>query len=645
MANNGYQQMVLEYYVGNVRSSSSYQDVNLKCIENRDEAIDYQNKIKKAIKSAFSPRPRKTPLNPKTTGMLQRNGYRIEKILFESRPNCLVSANLYVPDNINNSAPGVIATCGHSEDGKACNLYQAFCQRLVHSGFVVLIYDPFNQGERDQYALLSERDPVKSCCPAHNMMGKQLELLGEFFGMWRVWDGIRALDYLLTRPEVDPSKIGLTGNSGGGTLTTWLWAVEDRFTMAAPGCFVTTFLHNLENELPADCEQYPPGVIGAGLEMSDFFIAQAPKPVILLGQKYDFFDRRGILEAYDDIRKFYKVLKAPKENANCFIGPQDHGYSVHNQEAMVDFFCYHAGMKPVKVNETEVLDEKELYATTDGNVIRDGSKPIYEMIANQADDLATKRKPLDIKTLKKRLMKLLNLSISNDVPYYRILRPTHIEGQTFARYAIETEDNIQAIMKKRMEKPQYSYTLDVNEVVHLYLPHLSSEEDIKNDPLVISLKKSHELYALDVRGLGESMPEDISQFLQPYGMDYMFHGYGILLDESYLGRRIFDALSVIRLLENEGAKEIHLYGRGQGAIIALFTGVINDNITSVTLKNAPESYDSWVHSPLVSWPSANFLRGVLKKFDLPDCMKIIEDKLTIFEPWGADMKAINIFKQ
>mgnify|MGYP001589754306 CR=1 FL=1 len=92
MGSNGYQQMVLEYYVGNVRGFNRYQDINLKCIANRDEAIDYQNKIRKAIKSAFSPRPRKTPLNPKITGMLQRNGYRIEKILFESRPNCLVSA-------------------------------------------------------------------------------------------------------------------------------------------------------------------------------------------------------------------------------------------------------------------------------------------------------------------------------------------------------------------------------------------------------------------------------------------------------------------------------------------------------------------------------------------------------------------------
>jgi cephalosporin-C deacetylase-like acetyl esterase len=639
MGSNSYQHTVLEYYVDILRSISDDKAFDLELISNAPELMEYQQRIRRVIKSAFSPRPKKTPLNPKITGTLQRNGYRIEKILFESRPDCMVSANLYVPDKISGKAPGVIAPCGHSENGKACDLYQAFCQRLVQSGFVVLIYDPFNQGERDQYALLTEREPVRSCCPAHNMMGKQLELLGEFFGMWRVWDGIRALDYLLTRPEVDPKRIGLTGNSGGGTLTTWLWAVEDRFTMAAPGCFVTTFLHNLENELPADNEQYPPGVIGGGLDMADFFIVQAPKPVILLGQKYDYFDRRGFLETYEELQKIYGILKAPKKNLSYNLGPQGHGYSVHNQEAMVEFFCRHAKMKPVKVEETEVLDEKELYATPDGNVIRAGSKPIYEMIAEKADELVNKRKSLGVVTLKNRLKKLLNIPTVYS-PHYRVLRPTHIDGQTFARYAIETESNIQAIMKKRMENPQYSYSLDVDETIHLYLPHLSSEEDIKNDPLAVSLKKSHELYAFDVRGFGESMPEDINQFLHPYGMDYMFHGHGILLDKSYLGRRVYDVLTTITLLEEEGAKEVHIYGRGQGAIIALFAGVLHDNIASVTLKNAPVSYDSWTHSPIVLWPSANFLRGVLKEFDLPDCMKAIESKLTVINPWGADMKLL-----
>jgi len=640
MALNGYQHMVLEYYVNKVRAISKNRNSKLKKLGTISEANEYQESVLKAINRAFSPVPTKTSLNPKITGEVQRDGYRIEKVIFESRPNCLVTGNLYIPDKIDGKAPGVIAPCGHSENGKACDLYQGFCQRLAVSGFVVLIYDPFNQGERDQYVSLPERNAVRSCCPAHNMMGKQLELIGEYFGMWRVWDGIRALDYLLDRPEVDPTRIGLTGNSGGGTLTTWLWAVEDRFTMAAPGCFVTTFLNNLENELPADCEQYPPGVVGAGLEMADLFIARAPKPVLLLGQKYDYFDRRGFLLAYEDLQRFYEVLKAPRENIACSLGPQGHGYSSHNQEAMVDFFCFHAGIKSVRIPETEVLSDEELYATPKGNVVLAGSKPIYDMIAEKSDKLSAKRRHLDAESLRKRLIRLLDISLSGDVPHYRVLRPTNIAGNAYARYAIETEPDIQAIMKKRMAKPQYAGTFDLEETIHLYIPHISSKEDIINDPLVAELKSAHELYLLDVRGFGESMPENIERFFQPYGMDYMFHGHGLLLGESYLGRRVHDTLSAINLLMHEGARDIHLYGRGQGAIIALLASIIQPNIWSVTIKNAPESYESWTHSPLVMWPSANFLRNALKYFDLPDCMKIIENKLTVIEPWGWDMKPL-----
>lgn len=184
----------------------------------------------------------------------------------------------------------------------------------------------------------------------------------------------------------------------------------------------------------------------------------------------------------------------------------------------------------------------------------------------------------------------------------------------------------------------HTHTLDVEEIVHFYLPHVSAEDDMAEEPLALSLSDSHPLYALDVRGLGESLPEDPRGFFQPYGMDYMLHGHGLLLGESYLGRRVHDVLSTMALLVHEGAKEIHLYGRGQGALLALFAGLLHSSVVSVTLKNAPPSYTSWAHESLVDWPAANFLRGVLHEFDLPDCMKALGDKLELIDPLGPDMQ-------
>ena len=637
MPRNGYGHMVLDDYVARVRAVNAERAKRLSSIRTRKEALAYRDAVRQAIDKAYRPWPSRTPLRARVAGTVERRHFRIEKVLFESRPGCLVTAHLYVPDKLDGPAPGIVGACGHAEDGKRASLYQAFCQRLARNGFVVLIYDPFNQGERDQYYALGRRESVRASTHAHNMMGKQLELVGEWFGAWRAWDGIRALDYLLTRPEVDPAHIGLTGNSGGGTMTSWMWPVDERFTMAAPSCFVTTFAANLENELPADSEQYPPGVIGAGLDMADFFIARAPAPVILLGQEYCFFDRRGLRQAYAEIRRFYDIIGAPANATEIFIGREAHGFFRDNQEAMVRFFATHAGIQQVtRLEEAEDLSDV-LRVTPRGDVVPEGATPIYDLIAQRADVLASERKELGKEQLTRCVQDALNLPGERDLPHHRWLRNTTEDGVVLARYAVETEGNIRAIVRKRLTDPSHSHTLDVEREVHLYLPHVSAEADLIEDPLARGLKEQHPLYALDVRGLGETIGDDERDFMHPYGSDYMFHGYGLMLGQSYLGRRVHDVLSTLDLLAYEGAEEIHVYGGGQGAILGLFAGFLHSAVRSVTLKNYPASYHAWTQTPLVGWPAANIPRGVLRSFDLPDLMNALDKKLELMQPWGADM--------
>ena len=510
----GYGHMVLDHYVGRVRQMHAERAQRLRALTTPEDALAYQSSVRAAIRASFGPQPPRTPLNAQVTGIIERPGYRIEKVLWESRPGFPVTGNLYLPRNLERPAPGVIATCGHSQEGKAEPLYQAFCQRLALAGLAALVYDPVNQGERDQYALLEERAAVAGCTSAHNMMGKQLELVGEFLGLWRAWDGIRALDYLLSRPEVDATRVGVTGNSGGGTMTTWLWPLEERFTMAAPSCFVTTFLHNLENELPADCEQYPPTVLGVGLEMADFLMARAPEPVLMLGQHYDYFDRRGHQEAYEEVRRFYEILGAP-ENVACFRGPHGHGYYLENQEAMVRFFAHHAHLDDTPPTEAiEPLEAPLLHVTPGGNVIRAGGRPIYELIAERAEELADARQILTPEALRTRLAELLHLPAQRPLPHHRNLRPVEIDERIYGRYAVETEGSIRAILRKLIQQgPEYANSLDVEDVVHLYVPHDAAEKDLAGDSLALALQEQHALYALDVRGLGESAPDEEGSFL------------------------------------------------------------------------------------------------------------------------------------
>ncbi|MHC4175852.1 MAG: alpha/beta hydrolase family protein, partial [Planctomycetota bacterium] len=400
--------------------------------------------------------PEKTPLKPRTTGVIERDSYKIEKIIFESRPNFLVTANLYIPKGRTFPLPGVVGTCGHSSNGKAAEAYQSFAQGLARQGYVVLLYDPIGQGERLQYPGEDLKSRFRPGVREHLLAGNQQFLVGEFFGSWRSWDGIRALDYLLTRKEVDPKHIGVTGNSGGGTMTTWLCGVESRWTMAAPSCFVTTFRRNLENELPADTEQCPPQALALGLDHSDFLAAMAPKPVIILAKEKDYFDARGAEEAFRRLSHLYNLLGA-KKSSELFIGPGYHGYSQENREAMYRWFNHVTGVS-VSQSEPELVIEKDetLWCTPRGQVCELNSRSVYSFTKAKSQALAKKRRSnLSTPELKRRIVKVLRirglakLRANKAIPGYRILRnwrSRRYPMRYWTTYTIETEPGILAVV-------------------------------------------------------------------------------------------------------------------------------------------------------------------------------------------------------
>ena len=201
---NRFPHMVQEYFVGQLRQIEQRGDERRAALRSRQDAEAYIRDVQDKIQQCFGPWPEKTPLNPRITGTVERDLYRIENVIFESRPGFLVTANLYVPKGRDFPLPGVVGSCGHSNNGKAAEPYQGFAQGLARQGYIVLIFDPIGQGERLQYTdeQLKSRNGIG--VREHLYGGNQQFLVGEFFGSWRAWDGIRALDYLLTRKVVDP---------------------------------------------------------------------------------------------------------------------------------------------------------------------------------------------------------------------------------------------------------------------------------------------------------------------------------------------------------------------------------------------------------------------------------------------------------
>ena len=649
---NRFPRTVQEFYVERVRAAEKIgADARAK-LKTKADAEAYVRDAREKVVTCFGKFPEKTPLNAKVTGKLERDAYTIEKVIFESRPGFFVTANLYLPKGAKGLRPGVVGSCGHSHNGKAEPAYQSFCQGLARMGYVVLIFDPIGQGERLQYAHLDKPGRPGVGVGEHLLAGNQQFLVGEFFGSWRAWDGIRALDYLLSRPEVDPKHVGITGNSGGGTMTTWLCGVESRWTMAAPSCFVTTFRRNLENELPADTEQCPPRALALGLDHADFLACMAPKPVVILAKEKDYFDVRGAAEAYSRLKGIYKLLGA-EDNVKLHVGPTGHGYTVENREAMYQWFNKATGVSDAKTEPKLTIEkEEDLLCAPKGQVSELKSKTVFSFTKEAADLAALKRNLINaVNPLKQWpviLSPYLNLPKREGVPDYRILRP--VAGRKHPKphattYVIETEKPAVAVVyqlsgEQHLARPPKDVTPAI-----LYISHHSADAELRDDSLPTELMKTEPkaaFYACDVRGVGESRPDTCggtNQFLTPYGSDYFYAIHGLMLDRPYVGQKTFDVLRVLDWLADIGHKEVHLVAKGWGAIPATFAALLSDLVARVTLKNALTSYEGIARSETYPWPLSSFVPGVLASFDLPDCYKALEaKKLKQIDPWGADGK-------
>jgi len=653
---NRWPRMMQEWLVKQVREVERKSLQRKNALKTKADAEKYVQDVRKRILQSFGlvDSPKKTPLKPRVTKVVKRDAYTIENVIFESRPGFLVTANLYIPRRAGSvsdrSLPGVVGTCGHSSNGKAAGAYQSFAQGLARQGYVVLLYDPLGQGERSQYVDETLKDKIRVGTRQHLHAGNQQFLVGEFLGTWRAWDGIRALDYLLTRKEVDPKRVGVTGNSGGGTMTTWLCGVENRWSMAAPSCFVTTFRRNVENELPADTEQCPPKAYALGLDHDDFIAAMAPKPVILLGKEKDYFDARGLQEAYARLKRLYKLL-GHEENIGLFIGPTYHGYSQENREAMYRWFNKATGVSQAKKEPDLKLEKDEtLWCTPHGQVAELKSKTVFDFTREKAKQLKTGRGFRDAKPIAQMLGEnVVKVRKQERPPSYRIIRhrgrARKYPSRYHINYAVETEPGMHAIVTMLTDARWHSRPPRGKKRAVLYVAHQSSDEELREEPLIKSVRndesrngKSVPFFAVDVRGIGESRPgtAGANPYTNPYGADYFYAIQSLMLDRPYVGQRTHDLLRVLDWLRSIGHTEVHLVAKGWGTLPATFAAVLSDQVKQVTLKNALTSFHDVATTEFYDWPLSSFVPNVLSSFDLPDCYAALKAKrLKQIEPHGA----------
>ena len=615
---NDFGNAVNEYFVKEFRRLYKERQKRIDALSTPEAVLEYAAQAKKRIREVFDlDRYERTPLNCRVTSEYDFQSYTLRNLVFESVPGYFVTGNLYLPSNLTAPVPAVLHLCGHNSDGKSCTNGVSLNVGFAANGIAVLAIDPLCQGERYQHFMENELN----LCGAHNTIGKELVLFGEHFAAWRAWDAVRAVDLLCTLPEIDSSRLMLTGCSGGGTMTTWVNALEERFIASAPSCAVTRWRRTVENELPIDAEQMPPSLAGEGFDMADFLIASLPRPILVSGETNDFFDERGQQEIGRELEKLSTILNAPLKST-FFTGPNGHGLKPEQREAIRAFFFKAAGVVPRGIKEDDIPrpETAQKLAAPDGDVFKiPGNLPAMELMKERCAKVIAARTSLSKEESAAALKKCLGLP--EEIPVLEEFRrlPLHTfrdDEHVINRYLLETDERILGVLNAWTGDSEYQIPRCKEAV--LYLP---DKECIEMETLPTELYEGKILFGFDSFGVGNLIPtscgvssRDLTDF---YGAFWHFAGMSYMLGKSFPGLQMEGILALLKLLKSRETEKVTLIGRGYGAMLALYTALLAEEMVGKTiLMECPPAFEELVGT-CNTRSFSGMVPGILKYTDLP----------------------------
>ena len=587
--------------------------------------------IREKMIQALGGLPDRTPLNARTVAVLDREDYKIEKVIFESQPRFYVTANLYLPKKGTAPYPGILFPLGHEEGAKAHSAWQQVLVSLAKKGFVALAWDTLGQGERVQlYDPDFGESKVLRSTTEHTLNGIQCLLIGDSLARYTIWDGMRALDYLVSRPEVDAARIGCTGNSGGGTHTAYLSALDDRIKVAAPSCFLTSWRRLLETIGPQDAEQCLPPWLESGLDHPDFVHAFAPKPYLMLSAVRDFFSITGARETYAEAKRLYGVLGAP-EQLSMVEADDGHGYTKPRRLAAYRWFS--RWLKGTEDGEPEpevtIASESELWCTQTGQVATElGGETVVTLNEKRVENLLPKR----VEWSSRVQLESYRTAIQNDA---RRLSGVGAPSAGKQPLAIKSFGVIER-PGYRIEKLIYESEPEIKVPALLFVPGGPAERRAAvvyvhgrgkaadggaGGDVEQLVRTGHIVLSIDVRGMGETRQSaDSDDFFRYFGI-YESAMTALLTGKPLVGMRALDIQRGVDLLSSRNdvdTERISAFGKEKGAVPTLFAALLDTRIKKLALEGMLVSYQSAVRHKIHRGLFEDVIVGVLKTLDLPD---------------------------
>jgi dienelactone hydrolase len=601
-----------------------------QALSSRQNLQQYSKTIREKFLQLLGDRPPLSPLNARITGTIKRDGYRIEKIVYESFAHHHVTTNLYIPDG-KGPFPAVLLFCGHEDVSKATESYQKTAILFAKNGFVVFVIDPISQSERHQLTDSLGKPLTRGGTTEHTLINASSNLVGTSAAAYELWDNVRGLDYLVTRKEVDTTRIGCAGNSGGAIQAIYFAAYDQRIKVIAPCSYLASRERTLELSGPPDGCAIIPGEGAMGLEMVDYLIAAAPKPVLVVAGKYDFIDYNSTLFSFNDLKMAYSVLGEPGK-AQLFVYDDGHGISQPKREAVVTWFkrWLMNGAPLIREAPVKISTDKELFATTTGQVNTEYKNEITVFDRNRvlAESFAASReafRKLPGAAQVEKVSQLLGITLNN-------------EGISAEDMGEVTKDNVRFrkfILRRHNEVPiplLVVYPPVVKKVIAWF--HPEGKHVIADSALLVQscLDNGTVLVIPDVRGIGEL--EDKADLNDPkyYNKEYRNAMISLHIGKPLVGQRVTDMLTVLGFIEEDEkckGKPVELHCMGHLNLPAIHTALFNGKVDFVKIFPDIRYVSDNLKNPLQKNTYSSVIPGMLKYYNLGDLIEIVDKVRTV----------------
>ncbi len=615
-------------FIGNLaRAAYEARNAKLAALTTPEAIGNRQAWVRQTFWTLVGGEPQRTPLNIRTLGSIERRGYRLDKIVYESQPGLMIPANLYVPTGGAPPYPGVLFQLGHSLDGKAAEPYQKCCQGLARLGYVVLSFDTMGQGERTYYPKPGERRTrLDSADEEHSRPGRLMLLTGDTATRLQTWDAVRSLDVLAAHPSVDPKRLGSTGQSGGATLTMMLAAVDDRLACAAVSCGNTENFACAGFRPPGstdDAEQNFVGGSALGFERWDTLYPLAPKPLWIGVSARDYFGTYSpqyLVSGREEFAKLRSVYERLGHGGavEWYETPVPHALSHDLRVQIYNFFERRLKGSTKQIVEPEVAPEPEntIQVGPTGNAVRDFKSTT----------------PLRLKpTLRPATDWKQSLQVEMPVQGVKpnVLGTANAEGCTID--AVEFQSAHGVVVPAWVFVPRRGGR---EKVLLLLEPRGRNARWREGDLYHQLAKEGWTVCAFDIRGVGDMSPEVSGGnpfYTRPHSEDEAWAWASLMLGRPMLGQRVGDILAVAAQLK--GTSRTVLAALGHTTVPATIAGVFN---TSLEIACAPGGLPSWnslLEKEDYTEPFSNFVPGILADTDLPALRKQLGQRLKTLPSW------------